>query len=278
MSKPAKTWKFTLFDYVESDEKLIADWDKTRSAYGREICPTTGRRHLQGHITFKRAYRLTGLKKIHAKMHWEKAICHDWNYELKEKDYVIDDRRKQGSRSDILDAVETLKDKGIDTMKIEHPVEYIKYHSGFEKLNLSICKQRDTKPNVYWLHGPTGSGKTRWVWDNFDDVYTKDSSEWWDGYCQNDCILIDDYRGGLRLNYLLQVLDRYPMRVQIKGGYTQLNSPNIVITSCKSPEDTYRNCDENIDQLLRRIDEVRFVTVTVTEVVKGNTDFYDFGY
>lgn len=38
---------------------------------GIEICPTTGREHLQGHIECKEPKRMTALKKIHNGIHWE---------------------------------------------------------------------------------------------------------------------------------------------------------------------------------------------------------------
>lgn len=59
-------WCFTLHDYTIADEERIQN-DLTNImylVYGREECPTTGRKHLQGYIHFKTAKRLSGVKQL----------------------------------------------------------------------------------------------------------------------------------------------------------------------------------------------------------------------
>ena len=104
MTGVSKTWVMTLNNYTEADEKMLKDFDKRRMAMGREICPTTGTPHLQVFITFKRAYRLKALKKLHPRAHWEIAKSNDWNYSLKDKNYEIQDFAKQGQRTDLENA------------------------------------------------------------------------------------------------------------------------------------------------------------------------------
>jgi hypothetical protein len=58
----------------------------------------------------------------------------------------------------------------------------------------------------------------------------------------------------MKFTDLLDLLDRYGYECEIKGGFRQLNSKNIVITSNKHPKDTYTLPDDNINQLIRRID------------------------
>ena len=68
--------------------------------------------------------------------------------------------------------------------------------------------------------------------------------------------------------FLLQLLDRYPLMVEIKGEMIPFNSPIIIITTPRSPENTFVNIGEDINQLLRRISEQKNFeqSVTVTEV------------
>jgi hypothetical protein len=118
--------------------------------------------------------------------------------------------------------------------------------------------KRKSKPNIYWIHGSTGSGKTKYVYDNFKDIYEKDSTKWWDQYDQNETILIDNFRPcQFKFDALLRILDRYPKRLEIKGGFRQLNSKNIIMTTPKDPKTTFgHKYEEDIDQLLRRIDHI----------------------
>ena len=125
---------------------------------------------------------------------------------------------------------------------------------------LTYCeKKRNWKPNVIWIWGPSGSGKTQLahiICEN-EDTYMKDESQWWDGYDGHKNIIIDDFRGKqMNFTYLLKLLDRYELRVQIKGGYRQILAKNIIITSIHAPDRSYSFLEEEepMKQLYRRID------------------------
>jgi len=84
--------------------------------------------------------------------------------------------------------------------------------------------------------------------------------QWWDGYDNQDAVLFDDFRGDFcTFHYLLRVLDRYPMRVEVKGSSREFNSKRIYITSCYPPTEIYNKSDEDVKQLIRRIDEIIFL-------------------
>jgi hypothetical protein len=60
----------------------------------------------------------------------------------------------------------------------------------------------------------------------------------------------------MKFTDLLDLLDSYEYTCEIKGGFWQLNSKNIVITSNRHPKDIYKLSDEDINQLIRRIDVI----------------------
>ena len=70
-----------------------------------------------------------------------------------------------------------------------------------------------------------------------DDWYPKKGSyKWWDGYTNQRGLIWDEFRyacvaghGGLMA--LLNVCDRMPLDVEIKGGIVRLRADCIVITS-----------------------------------------------
>lgn len=62
-----KYYTFTLFNYddevkIELNRQLVTLCDKYQ--YGEEICPTTGRPHLQGFVNLKKPRRITELKRV----------------------------------------------------------------------------------------------------------------------------------------------------------------------------------------------------------------------
>ena len=118
------------------------------------------------------------------------------------------------------------------------------------------------KRTVYWFYGLSGSGKTREAIDlaNGDYYISMRNLKWWDGYYGQKYVIIDDFRGDFcTFHELLRILDRYPYRVEMKGTsmWIQPSTTHIIITSCYHPEKVY-DTREDIQQLLRRIDEIRF--------------------
>ncbi len=217
----------------------------------------SGTPHLQGFITFKRSYRLAALKKLFPTCHWEPSKTTDaGNYCMKEK-YVVEDNRAQGKRTDLALVVETAKSGGLAMCVEQHPTAFIKYHGGIEKFCYYIAAACAFKPRVVWIHGPTGVGKTRAVVESEPDLWISGKSlRWWDGYHNQEAVLFDDFRRDFcTFHELLRILDRYPYSVEVKGGYRQLNSKRMYITSCFKPDDVYET-REDIGQLMRRISAV----------------------
>ena len=80
--------------------------------------------------------------------------------------------------------------------------------------------------------------------------------KWWDGYDADEHVIMDDIRAdSMRFNTLLGILDRYPCRVEFKGGTRQLLA-NVIIITCPLDHKALfcGELNENIDQLTRRID------------------------
>jgi len=112
---------------------------------------------------------------------------------------------------------------------------------------------------VYW--GKTGTGKSRRAWDEASlEAYCKDPrTKFWDGYTNEEHVVIDEFRGGIDISHLLRWLDRYPVRVEIKGSSRPLLAKKIWITSNIQPRDWYPLVDfETLDALMRRLQVVEF--------------------
>lgn len=113
-------------------------------------------------------------------------------------------------------------------------------------------------------YGPPGCGKTRWIYDNWDDWWQPmvGTYKWFDGYDGHERVLFDDFAGArseAKLTSWLQLLDRYPVRVQQKGSSTWFNPKEIIITSNFKPHEwwDYTGRDVHFKALCRRITMVK---------------------
>nr|QJI53608.1 MAG: replication associated protein [Circoviridae sp.] len=170
---------------------------------------------------------------------------------------------KHGQRNDLLSVVDCIK-KGKTKAEIAelHPIEFIKYGKGIEnyiRITKSI-KQRNFKTKVHYYWGPTGTGKSKTAKEEAEkigSVYYKPRGEWWDGYEQQDCVIMDDFYGWIPYDELLRICDRYPHRVPVKGGYEIFNSKEIFITSNKPIQELYKFDKFSEEPLMRRIEEIK---------------------
>jgi hypothetical protein len=169
---------------------------------------------------------------------------------------------RQGRRTDLEEACASLlESRDLHTFREEYPVAFVKYHKGFEKLVSDDYLTQREPPDVEWIYGPTGTGKTRYVFakEDLNDLWLASVDlKWFDGYNGQSAVLIDDFRGNFcSFHSLLRYLDRYPMRVPIKGGFVNWKPKRIYITSSRHPSNIY-NVDEDVNQLLRRLTRIRY--------------------
>lgn len=239
----------------------------------REVAPTSLTPHIQGYIYFEHLKSFHLVKSIElfhkSKAHLEAALGNpQQNRDYCSKSGGTELREwgtmpTKGSRSDLKKIAISIIDKSktIDNIVTENPDYFVKYHKGLTALQSAIMPARsvDVQPQVHWWFGPTGTGKSRKAWEEFPGAYWKMSdNKWWDGYRGETAIVIDDYRIQMcPFDYLLRLLDRYPMIVEIKGGTVPLAGTTWVITAPARPEVLWRyRTEEAINQLLRRITSI----------------------
>lgn len=73
-----------------------------------------------------------------------------------------------------------------------------------------------------------------------------------DGYRGQEHVVVDEFRGGIDISHMLRWLDRYPVLVEVKGSAAVLTAKKIWITSNLSPDDWYKDIDEETRLALRR--------------------------
>lgn len=268
---------FTSFlkEKVEFDESIMK-----YMIIGSEICPKTGKSHWQGYIQFKEQIAKKDMAKIlgSKKIHWDSAAGNgeeNRNYCSKDGDYEeFGSMKKQGERTDLMAVANMIKEnKNLLEIVMERPVEYIKFHRGIERLMAirdKYVRRPDREIEVYVLIGPTGCGKTRVAYQNDPKLYKLLCEEkrplWFDGYEGEETLLIDEMGVDcIPYNFMLGLLDRYEVRLPIKGGFTYANWTRVFITSNRSMENWWQGKD--ISALKRRITRVKIFGSPTLEAI-----------
>ena len=247
--------------------------------HGSELCPTTATQHLQCFFVFKNDQSLANLRSkfttwfgFNSTIAWKKADSNTEEciaYCMKDNIDVTEfgTRPKgKGARSDLAAVGDSIK-AGFNMSELfdAHPASFLKFAPGMQKAVALVTPPRDWKTEVFWVHGPTGTGKSRWVMRTVDrsDLFVKDgTSKWFDGYANQKTVLFDDFRPSKELPFslLLRLLDRYPVTVEGKGYSMNFAPERIFITTPLPPLETFQHLDwmkaEELAQLTRRITQV----------------------
>lgn len=292
MSQRVRTWCCTVYEkeWVQFENACVVEYAGGKLVYyvyGREICPTTGKKHLQGYLEFKNARTMSGVKKVYGNIHLEPrkgSAMEAIQYCKKDGDYECHGTEPsgQGARSD-LSAVKQLVDEGKSMYEIVEEVgsSYQAVRHAELLMKYRRCK-RSAAPVVRWYYGPTGCGKSysacmEATQLGVDYWMSTGKLDYWNGYECEKYVILDDFRPShCDFATLLRWLDIYDVRVNTKYGHRALLAETIVITSSMHPAKLFEyKTDENLNQLLRRITEIkefntRWGVDTCTEV-GGNT-------
>jgi hypothetical protein len=276
----SKRWCFTLNNYDEFDQDRLRDHDRLDVPYvifGRES-GDSGTPHLQGYIEFEERKTLQAAKAyISPRAHLERAkgsAADNKRYCSKDGDFEEFGTPSggQGSRTDMESAADHLRRTGSLADTAQHfASQFIRYSRGFEKYQqLVMDLPRTGSVTVTVYTGTTGSGKTYRCHQQEPNLWVYGSAGWFDGYMGQEAALFDDFGGHeFKLTYLLKLLDVYPMRVPIKGGFVQWKPRRIYITSNKNWTEWYTNIiREHLDALERRLHIIVEFNATGTTRIK----------
>ena len=246
--------------------------------YAPELCPETQKPHWQCYVVWKNTRTMSATSKALGNVWCRPAeagikfqldyIRGPYSWEGKTKPF--NDKWKefgkqpaQGKRAD-LDAIkETILtgEKTVDDLVLESPMVYHMYGRTMEKIEeLALLKKYRTEMTTCeWLVGETGKGKSHRAFENYSPethYVLPDDKGWWDGYKGQDVVIINDFRGHITYNNLLQMIDKWPYSVSRRGKCPlPFVSKHVIITSSLEPSKVYHNRDEedSIAQLLRRV-------------------------
>lgn len=266
----SKTWVFTLNNPEPGDDRRIQLWtgEVAKMMVTLENSKGEGTPHFQGSVTFKTKMGPAAVQKLIPRARWSIAFAKDCCFIYCAKvdgtsELICQaDNTRQGSRADISAAYEAATaGRSLREFLTES-------QPGFQAIRVfQVAQYALTQPRpiqavqVYWRWGPTGTGKTRWAYETYPDLYNVPSFKWWDGYTGQKTVLFDDIRGDFcPFHEWLKLLDMYPIQKETKGGWVHVQFTTAIITCPYPPEVLWASrTDEDIAQLMRRITHVEHV-------------------
>lgn len=228
--------------------------------YQFEKCPTTNKVHIQGYLELSKPIRMAGVKKIlgfNAHLESRKGTRDEARAYCMKEDTRISGPFEggvwqdggQGKRNDLAEVYNLLRSGTSDYDLLDaNPATVIRNYRGLQYAKFTLSQRARNKRriglHVIVYHGQPGTGKTRRAHDLHEEklfslVKGNGTGVWFDGYGGEECLLIDDFYGWLPYGFLLQILDVYPLRLEIKGGHTWANWNTVIITSNKPWSEWY---------------------------------------
>jgi len=273
MPNGSKNWVWTLNNQTQTETALLQDYDalKTHVSYiviGTEV-GEEGTPHLQGFVQFfsKKTMQQVKLCLQVNRMHLEVmkgSAIQASDYCKKDGNFLeFGELTKKGQRKDLEDlkksidsgsAYESLWDNNFSTM--------VQYRKGIQEyIDLKRSKVMRPVPRVLVFWGTTGTGKTRRAWAiNPQSTWVYPGKGWFDGYNGQSVAIFDEFDGDdIKFALWKQLVDRYPLRVPIKGGYVAWAPEYVIFTSNIGPRFWWR--EErlpmgNTEQFDRRVERV----------------------
>lgn len=231
----ARTICFTSFlTEKETHDKLLATgaiW----YLYGKEVCPKTGKDHLQGMAYSKDSIRwLTKMKPIHIEK------CQD---PLKSIEYCSKDgnvvefgnRPTWNVKGEKLKSLKQLMELPELERRELTPQQYLTLNKAEAIANAKLVDKPTLPRKIYWIYGDTGVGKSKSIREAYPNAFIKQQNKWWELYKQEKVVHLEDFdmQGSCLSHYLKLWCDPYAPTIsaEIKGAATELGYETFIITS-----------------------------------------------
>lgn len=249
---------FTYNNYTDDLLGVLKIWLTDNCKYAvlqKEFAPDTGTPHVQGYLSLVKKLRTgtiqASLQKFGIHLHLEYAKGNakqnrDYCSKAGGSDFWEHGTLgEQGKRSELNDvAQKVLRKRPISEIAHDYPETFIKFHKGIKALAFEIGGPSEERPMETILYfGDTNTGKTTKA-RNISKLYGPifkvphpDGKLWFDGYNGEKSILIDEFKGWITPTMLNDILDKYVMKVEYKGGFTYACWEHVFITSNYPPEE-----------------------------------------
>ncbi len=215
--------------------------------------------HFQGYVAFTAKKRLSAVRSLFGGVaHWE--ICR--GTPTQNRDYCTKKETRigdfceigtlpapKGARHDLAELHNALKAGLTQTQYVEQFFSIFVRHPNLvpNYLAATIPERDSTNPIHSWLLiGPPGTGKSRLaraIGKNLGDgaIFEHCLGKWFDGYGGQRTVLFDDFCGSsLPFTQFKRLVDRYPVRVELKGLSCPMAATNFIFTSNSEPKNWWK--------------------------------------
>lgn len=257
----SKRWCYTLNNWTQEEYDFLFQVDCVYHVIGQEM-GDSGTPHLQGFIIFKGAKRLSAMKKLNSRAHFEPArgtTDQAADYCQKDGKFVEIGTRPQpaskaggdAEKNRWEDAKKRAREGDLDNVPADIYIKYYRTLKEIAKDNMLKPADLDDVTGV-WIYGGPGVGKSRKAREDYPGAYLKMQNKWWDGYQGEEYAILDDF-DSKELGHLLKIwADRYSFVAETKGGAMCIRPKKFVITSNYSPDDAKFDWDDEMRAAIKR--------------------------
>lgn len=262
-----------------------ANWPETPLylCWGLETCPSTGRRHYHVYCRFHSKHRLRQFLNNFPEGALEGEMCEGTESQC--RDYCwsmgghvgkracrIDygefngdnfkaDSGRQGARNDLDHSAHIIKQGGtLFDVAEAHPTTFIRYNQGIRAYQTIIAPLppaiRDVL--VYFLWGPTGTGKTTRVLQAFPDCYSVTRTNAlqghiWDEYTGQRVLLLDEWRSSAwTIQEMNRICDKFRLNLMSRYHNSYAAWQVVIICSNDTPTQSFPEEPELVRQAFQR--------------------------
>lgn len=262
----SRGWCFTLNNYTDDEFNHLQTIPCQYIIYGQEV-GNSGTPHLQGYVHYKNQVsaghvRATIGNRAHIEIRHgtlEQAIT----YCKKEGSYIERGAIRVPNENRWTDIIDLAKQGSLKTIEEEYPLIYFLHKKKLEELQCPELKPftDNLQDHFEWWYGPTGTGKSKKVWELYPQHYDKQLNKWWDGYQYQDVVIIEecDPKKCEHMAYFFKRwCDRYPFRAEVKNGHlNNIRPKKIIITSNYTIKECFPN-QQDYEPLQRRFKVTHF--------------------
>jgi len=222
---------------------------------------STGFLHWQIIVAFATKKRLSAVTDTFGKYHAEPTRSNAADEYVWKDDTAIEGTRFLLGRKPLVRGNdkdwETIRDQARAGELEAIPADvYVRNYNSLKRIAVDHMRPVSIERQVVVFWGPTSTGKSHRAWEQAGlSAFPKDPrTKFWDGYRNQENVVIDEFRGDIDIAHCLRWFDKYPVIVEVKGSSVVLSARRIWITSNIEPIEWYPNLDKTTQTaFLRRL-------------------------